>query len=226
MKWIDQYQLFLFDLDGLLVNTEELHFRAYVTMCKNRGYTLTWDFPTYFRIAQMDAQAPERHIYAEFPALQKEEPSWKILYAEKKKAYLDILQNERAPLFPGVEKLLSLLEKAGKKRCVVTHSAKELADLLKNKNPILHSIPHWFTREDYKEPKPSPDGYLKAIDVLASPSDAIMGFEDSDRGMRALMQTRAQPVLINSIDKETRASFAKEGIPVFSSFEEILHFFI
>ena len=32
MRWISEYQLFLFDLDGLLVNTEELHYQAYKNM--------------------------------------------------------------------------------------------------------------------------------------------------------------------------------------------------
>ena len=84
MNWIQNFQLFLFDLDGLLVNTEELHYQAYVTMLQRRGYTLTWDFPAYFQIAQQDSKAPEIHIYKEFPKLQKDEPNWAILYAEKK----------------------------------------------------------------------------------------------------------------------------------------------
>ena len=34
MDWIKKYQLFLFDFDGLLVNTEEMHFLAYKQMCE------------------------------------------------------------------------------------------------------------------------------------------------------------------------------------------------
>ncbi|MDB6080998.1 MAG: HAD-superfamily hydrolase [Chlamydiia bacterium] len=222
MHWIKKYQLFLFDLDGLLVNTEELHFRAYKEMCLQRGYHLPWDFAQYFSIAQLDAQAPERYIYAEFPELKKEEPLWSILYAEKKKAYLTLLAQEPAPLLPGVEVLLTALEKVNKKRCVVTHSALALVELIREQNPILQTIPHWFTREDYQNPKPSPDGYLKAIQALAVPSDQIIGFEDSLRGMRALMATKAYPVLVNSIDQKTKAIFEKEGVATFNSFIELL----
>ncbi|MBS0655353.1 MAG: HAD hydrolase-like protein, partial [Verrucomicrobia bacterium] len=57
MDWISHYQLFLFDLDGLLVNTEETHYRAYARMCRDRGFTLPWDFPAYFRIAQSHSDA-------------------------------------------------------------------------------------------------------------------------------------------------------------------------
>ncbi len=222
MDWIENYQLFLFDLDGLLVNTEEIHYRAYCEMCKGRGFTLPWSFSEYFKIAQLDAKAPERHIYAAFPKLQQQEPNWQVLYAEKKSAYLRILHDEPAPLLQGVQELLLHLAKMQKKRCVVTHSAKELVTLLRKQNPILDTIPHWFTREDYSQPKPSPDGYLVAIAKLAAYDDAIIGFEDSLRGMNALMGTKAKPIFINSIDENTKKHFKDMGVATFSSMNELL----
>src|SRR3990172_6839619 len=47
MHWIYQFQLFLFDFDGLLVNTEDLHFAAYQKMCCDRGFELKWDFERF-----------------------------------------------------------------------------------------------------------------------------------------------------------------------------------
>lgn len=221
MHWILEYQLFLFDLDGLLVNTEEIHYQAYKSMLKNRGYDLTWDFMTYFGIAQKDAEAPKRYIYAEFPALEREEPNWEVLYAEKKETYLQLLQTESAPLLPGVEPFLLALQKENIKRCVVTHSARLFVDQLIKKNPVLATIPHWITREDYEQPKPAPDGYLKAIQTYAQAADRVIGFEDSSRGLRSLLATRATPILINAIDENLRDSFAKQGVRTFRSFEEV-----
>lgn len=222
MRWISEFQLFLFDLDGLLVNTEELHFGAYKRMLQQRGYSLGWDFATYFKIAQQDAEAPKRYIYAEFPQLQKEEPDWGVLYKEKKQAYLDLLERESAPLMPGVQQLLTELEKKAVKRAVVTHSGKSLVDALCKKNPTLRTIPHWITREDYTLPKPAPDGYLKAIADFAGLHDRIIGFEDSSRGLRSLMATSATPILVNAIDEELRAATKAQGVKVFTSFLEVL----
>jgi beta-phosphoglucomutase len=222
MDWIDRYGLFLFDLDGLLVNTEELHYQAYKEMLKKRGFSLLWDFSTYFKIAQQDASAPRCFIYKEFPDLYKMEPNWELLYAEKKREYLALLHRSPVPLFPGVAQFLRLLEAKNKPRCVVTHSGRSLVDVISAKNPILQSIPHWFAREDYNAPKPSPDGYLKAIATLASDDTPVIGFEDSIRGMRALLATRAEAILVNGMEAETRALFANEGVPTYSSFEEIL----
>ncbi len=221
MHWIADYQLFLFDLDGLLVNTEELHYGAYKHMLKKRGYHLPWNFEKYFSIAQQDAEAPKRYIYAEFPKLYQEEPDWKVLYAEKKQCYLDLLHSQSAPLMPGAKELLLELEKQNVKRAVVTHSAKALVDVLCEKNPILKTIPHWITREDYTEPKPAPDGYLKAISLYAKPDDKVIGFEDSSRGLRSLMATRAKPILINGMDPGLLETYKEQGVQVFSSFHEL-----
>ncbi len=221
MDWILNYQLYLFDLDGLLVNTEEIHFEAYRTMLKNRGYRLPWDFAKYFSIAQQDAEAPKRYIYAEFPELQKEEPDWSVLYAEKKSSFQALLEVMPAPLMPGAADFLQKIADEKKKRAVVTHSPLPFVEALKRKNPTLHQIEHWITREDYNQPKPAPDGYLKAIEQLASPDDQVIGFEDSSRGLRSLMQTRATPILINSFDEKLKNEFRDKGVKVYSSFNEL-----
>lgn len=221
MDFTRNYQLFLFDLDGLLVNSEELHYRAYCTMLKQRGFDLPWDFAAYFQIAQQAADAPQRAIYKEFPMLQQMEPNWQVLYAEKKEAYKALLQQEPVPLLPGVEPVLRYLQKEAIQRCVVTHTARALVDIIRAQNPLLNTIEHWFCREDYSNPKPSPDGYLKAIATLADASWNIIGFEDSFRGMQSLMGTRARPVVVNSQDSALRARFQEQGISALTSLEEL-----
>ena len=42
MKKIKCYQLFLFDLDGLLVDTERFHYEAYVEMGLKYGFCIDW----------------------------------------------------------------------------------------------------------------------------------------------------------------------------------------
>jgi HAD superfamily hydrolase (TIGR01509 family) len=222
MDWINQYGLFLFDLDGLLVNTEELHYRAYKEMLKKRGFDLTWDFATYFNIAQSDACAPRRFIYKEFPALYEQEPNWDHLYVEKKREYTALLHSMPVPLLPGVQPFLFELLSKGKLCAVVTHSSRSLVDIICDKNPLLKSIPHWFAREDYDQPKPSPDGYIKAITTLVNDDVQVIGFEDSIRGMRALLATRAKAILINGMEAKTRQLFANEGVLTFSSMSELL----
>lgn len=192
MKWIEDFQLFLFDFDGLLVNTEHLHYQAYVNVLAKRGYPLKLTFANFFQLAHFNSTAWREALYAEIPEL----PSWEILYQEKKGAYLELLLSGKVELMPGVEKLLKALDVAKIRRCVVTHSILDHIQLIRSRLPILETVPKWITREDYEKPKPDPECYLKAIELYGQKGDRIIGFEDSIRGLKALQQTPALPVLI------------------------------
>ena len=80
---------------------------------------------------------------------------------KKKQIVIDLLYNQGAPqLLAGVEEILTLLVQQNKKRCVVTHSSRELVEILQKHHPILKTIPNWITRENYTKPKPDPEGVL------------------------------------------------------------------
>ncbi len=196
MHWIHHYQLFLFDFDGLLVDTERLHYQAYIKMCAKRGFSLTWSFLRYSQAAHHDPLALRDQIYAEFPPLQLQEPDWSILYEEKKMFFLQLLEAGSVPLMPGAEAILKALQEARIQRCVVTHSPLALITRIRQQNPILDTIPHWMTREDYTHPKPHPECYQTAIKRLSKPGDRLIGFEDTPRGLMALLGTQAEPILV------------------------------
>jgi beta-phosphoglucomutase len=196
MQWILQYQLFLFDFDGLLVDTERLHYQAYIEMCAQRGFQLKWSFPRFSKAAHHQSTDLRDQIYAEFPDLYAMEPNWQVLYEEKKQIFLNLIENGNVSLLPGATDLLLALREARIQRCVVTHSALPLIQRICQQHPILDTIPYWVTREDYTHPKPHPECYQTAIAKLAQPCDDIIGFEDSPRGLHALLETQAKPVLI------------------------------
>ena len=221
MRWIQNYQLFLFDFDGLLVNTEEIHYLAYKRMLAGRGFNLDWDFNRYCRAAHYQSEAVKEQIYEEYPALKAMEPDWNVLYLEKKAAVVSLLNEGAVHLMPGVERLLNRLQEANVKRCVVTHSPQELINVVLKKNPILKTIPYWVTREDYSSPKPNPECFLKAIEKYALKTDKVIGFEDTPRGLTALLATRAKPVLICQADYPEIPSFLKQGAQHFRSLEDL-----
>ena len=221
LDWIHNYDLFLFDFDGLLVNTEQLHCDAYRVMCEERGYNLGWDFQKFLAIAHFSSTGLKESIYKELPELYADEPSWEVLYAEKKKAYERLLDEGSVTLLPGVRELLQALEKANIKRAVVTNSTRTQVESIKNNLPLLKTIPHWITREDYKNPKPSPEGYQKALALLAKPNDRVIGFEDSLRGLQSLLQAGIHAVLICPPDHPQLELEAIPDVPYFSSFAEI-----
>ena len=212
MRWINEFQLFLFDFDGLLVNTEEIHFMAYQRMCAGRGFHLNWDFDRYCQAAHYDVKILEAQLYAEFPKLKAIEPDWKVLYAEKRKAMLELMHEGAVHMMPGAESLLRALQQANIKRCVVTHSPDDLVAIARRKNPILDTIPFWITREDYSHPKPNPECYIKALEKYASGNDRVVGFEDTPRGVAALLGVNVTPVMVCQAHYPEIPAFKAQGV--------------
>jgi len=192
---LSDYQVFLFDFDGLLVDTEGVHYAAYVELCRRKGYALTWDFQRFCVEAHGKAMGVWEALGREFPDFY-DKKSREELYEEKKQIYVEMLSQVPPTLMPGVEPLLRMLEKEGISRAVVTNSPKQHIDIIKRSLPLLQTIPLWLTREDYAHPKPAPDGYLKAIQRLAKPHDRVIGFEDTLKGVKSLLAAGAEGVLV------------------------------
>ena len=222
MDLLEITQIVLLDFDGLLVNTEALHFQAYQRVCAKRGFTLDWDFSTFCSIAHRSSTGLKEQIYHDLPGLYALEPRWEVLYQEKKIEYIELLHEGAIDLMPGVEPFLKYLAKKNIKRAVVTNSPKEQIDLIKEKIPTLQTIPFWLTREDYKNPKPAPDGYLKALEELADPGDKAIGFEDTLRGYLSLKAAGVEGVVVSDLLSE---DFKKElvscGAKIIPSFLSI-----
>lgn len=217
MQWTKDFQLFLFDFDGLLVDTEAMHHEAYVQMLAAEGLNLDWTHAHFCSVAHLNATALKEALYFEFPQL---DPDWKRLYAAKKRFYEELIVTGKVGLMPGVEKLLHHLAAQNIRRCVVTNSFYPQIEVIRSHLPALQSIPHWITREQYERPKPDPEGYLLAIQRHGKTGDRIIGFEDSIRGLQSLMGTPALPVLICT-SHHPLIELAGSKIIHYESFEQI-----
>lgn len=221
MLKLSDYNLILLDFDGLLVNTEHLHFQSYKLACQNRCLKLNWSFQTYCRAAHYDNSAFQKQIMEEFPELKA--IGWDVFYEEKKLALLDLYKNGAVQLMPGVAEFLANLNENNIKHAVVTHSPKILVEALCKRIPELQTIVHWVTREDYVHPKPHPECYVHALKKFSKPGDKVAGFEDTPRGLKALLHTPVLPVWVTAIDYPEKEGFVNKGVLHFDTFHSILN---
>ena len=196
MKWTSDISSIFFDFDGLLVNTEALHFAAYQQMLRQNGVNLSWSFDHFISLAHKSAQGLRLYLKAKAPQLFQTKP-WSILYGEKKTTYLTLLNTEEVKWMPGAEEMLETVREAELVHGVVTNATQKEIELIRQKIPRLREVSYWITREDYKEPKPAPDGYLKALEMIKKGKRAI-GFEDTLKGVYALEKAGITPILICS----------------------------
>lgn len=196
MGWLEDYEVFLFDFDGLLVDTEPLHFAAYQQMCENRGVAFPFDFSQFCVEAHGTAMGIWEALERKCPGLFTTESRREVLYGEKKQAYLDLLKKGTLQLMEGVDSFLSELLERGKRCAVVTNSPRDHVEIIKEGLPKLHAIPLWITRENYLNPKPAPDGYLEAMSRLHASQEKVIGFEDTLKGLSALLAAGVTGVLV------------------------------
>jgi len=215
MNWILKYSPIFFDFDGLLVDTEHLHFKAYQRLLANHGISFPWDFSTYLTVAHKSSSGLRKMITAHAPTLLASHP-WDTLYEEKKAAYVQLIGEGGLTLMPGAAEVLKRVHAEGIPHGVVTNSTRKQISIIREQLPILATIPHWITREDYERAKPAPDAYLKAIEIIGS-SDIMVGLEDSLKGINALQGASITPILISSMPKKKGSPFQH-----YSSFNDII----
>lgn len=218
---LSRYQLLCFDFDGLLVDTERLHFEAYKEMLNYRGCHLDWDFETYCRYSHADRFSLKNAVISLFPHIANVD--WEICRQEKQIHYEKRLMNGEITLMPGVEKMLEILSQSPLERCVVTNSPNDHLEILKKHIPLLATIPLWIGRNEYKNPKPHPDPYLTAAHHFPEiPKHKILAFEDSMKGGLAAIAAGIHLVLICPTENPHRGEAPLAGIPHFQSFLELL----
>ena len=168
----------LFDLDGVVFNTEPQYTRFWGSVFRHyypeqpglemkiKGSTLVQIYDLYFAGRHED-QARITQALNDF---------------ERDMDYLFV---------PGFEAFIGSLRQQGVKTAVVTSSNVEKMRNVYRRHP---AFPGWFdavlTSEDFSKSKPDPDGYLKAAARLGLEPDECVGFEDSVNGLKALNAAR------------------------------------
>lgn len=213
---IQHLDCILLDLDGLLVDTEEFHYRAYKAMCQFFGVTLPWDCAEYLRIAGASSSKIKEQLQFEFPELF-ENHSWSELYATKQDFVLELLEKGPIPLMPYVEEALNIMVLTTLPIVVVTNSSARCVDLIRSAHSIFSPISLWITREQYKDPKPSPDCYISALRRLHISPERALGFEDTFKGICALKQAGCKAVLVNDKDATAQDACKKMRVKTYPS---------
>ena len=169
----------LLDMDGVLVDTEELIARAAVEMFREKGLQVTpEDFLPFVgtgEIRYLGGVAEKYHFPLDIPEA-------------KKRVYeiYDEIARDGLKVLPGVRSFIEECRERGLKMAVAT-SADRVKMLINLREGDLPQS--WFdaliTAEDVTHKKPAPDVYLKAAEKLGlSPSHCLV-VEDAPAGIEA-----------------------------------------
>lgn len=174
----DPVQAAVFDLDGLMFNTEELYQEVGAELLRRRGREFTGPLLD----AMMGRPSPVAlQIMIDWHQL---DATVQQLEAETDAMFPGILDARLQPM-PGLMDLLAALEHAGIPKAVGTSSRRSfVVDVLARFN-LEPRFAFLLTAEDVTHGKPAPEIYLTACERLGCPPARVMVLEDSENGCRA-----------------------------------------
>ena len=177
----------LFDLDGVIADTEDLHRQAYNRAFAEAGIPIHWSEADYR--ARLIQSAGTKLQTVEPPAGVSDPVAFrKQLYARKRELYLEILNTGDLEPRPGVVRLVTQALEADLVLGAASTCAKEgaLAILNRTLGPSLTSrFATIKAGDDVKRRKPFPDIYLLAIESLGFPVERCVAIEDSRHGLES-----------------------------------------
>ncbi|HXT59519.1 MAG TPA: HAD family phosphatase [Pirellulales bacterium] len=179
----------VFDLDGLLFNTEELYEDVGTELLRRRGHAFEHDLLKAMmgRPARVALQMMiDHHALSD---------TVETLAAETAEIFPAIL-DARLALMPGAAELLAALEHADIPKAIGTSSGRRFVTGVLGRFNLEPRFEFILTAEDVIEGKPQPEIYLKAAAQFALRPAEIAVFEDSQNGCRAAVAAGAVAVAV------------------------------
>jgi beta-phosphoglucomutase len=168
----------LWDMDGTLVDTAELHFRAWQALAGELGRPIT---RAAFE-ATFGQRNPEVIRQMLNPSATDEEVA--NLGARKEELYRAAAR-QGVDLLPGVRPLLEHLHTAGFRQAIASSAPRANLELILQLTRIKPLIDGLVSMEDTQRGKPDPQVFLIAADRLKVPPSGCVVVEDAVAGVEA-----------------------------------------
>lgn len=207
---------FIFDLDGVIVDTARYHYLAWQKLAQEFGIEFTPEHNEHLkgvsRIRSLDIILDLGNIQA----TQEEKDKWLF---DKNELYLSYLVDmDQSELLPGIIDTLKFLKENG--QYIALGSASKNARPILEKTAIMPYFDAIVDGNDVTNAKPDPEVFLRACQLLfVSPEDSIV-FEDSVAGVQAANSARMKSIGIG--DQE----ILHEAEYIFPDFTTINHQFL
>jgi HAD superfamily hydrolase (TIGR01509 family) len=187
----------VFDMDGLLFDTEALYLAAFVRASDEAGHGFTEALfrDTVGNTWPMTQAMLLRHAGADFP-LDAFLASWHRHYK--------VVATDGVPLKPGVLALLDTLDALRLPRAIATSSRHETARGHLTAHALTDRFHVVVAHGDCAASKPAPDPYLLAASRLGVAPSACLALEDSHNGVRSAAAAGMMTVMVPDLLESTK----------------------
>ncbi|MEN6497050.1 MAG: HAD family phosphatase [Thermoguttaceae bacterium] len=179
----------VFDMDGLMFNTEDVYYQVGSELLRRRGC----EFSRELSDAMMGRPPqPSFEVMIQWHSLTD---TWRTLAAESEELFISLLDEYLAPM-PGLFDLLDRLEAAGIPKAICTSSSRRVMTAVLSRFSMEPRFQFTLTAEDIVHGKPDPEIYLKAAQRLGIKPQEMLVLEDSQAGCRAAAAAGAFAVAV------------------------------
>jgi HAD superfamily hydrolase (TIGR01509 family) len=192
----------LFDLDGLVADTEDLHLEAYLTMTRHMGIS-----PPREYLLSLFGAATKENVLKIMKKFDVMEYGFDEMLKLRYDSYHDLVKT--TPLYPmeGVEACIEKIAKTNLKRALVTSSMKEHAvTVLENiskrfKKPcnLIDFFNVMVFGSEIKNLKPEPDIYNEAATRITIKPEKCVVLEDSESGVIAAKKAGMSVIAVPNV---------------------------
>jgi HAD superfamily hydrolase (TIGR01509 family) len=188
---LDRLAAVVFDLDGLMFNTEALYQQVGTELLARRGKRFEAELLDRM-MGRPNAVALQ--IMIDWHGLSDTVP---LLADESEQIFAGIL-DQQLECMPGLLALLDALEASGIPKAIATSSGRRFVQNVLGRFDFAPRFKFILTSEDVVEGKPLPEIYLTAAARFGLPPRQVMVLEDSENGCRAAVAAGAFTVAVPS----------------------------
>ena len=205
----------IFDMDGLMIDTENVTYQCYKDVLKTMNLEMTKEF--YTTLLGRTMEATRRAMFDQYG---EDFPIEEV--AKKVHQLMDEqFAREGVPLKDGLVKLLTYLKEHHYKTMIATSSRRERVNALLTDNGILNYFDDVICGDEVEHGKPAPDVFLNACQKLnVQPSEALV-LEDSEAGIQAAYDAHIPVYCIPDL-KYPHEEYVQKASGVFSSLLDII----
>lgn len=172
---------FIFDLDGVIVDTAKYHFLAWQKIASDLGIEFT---PEHNEELKGVSRVRSLDIILKLGNIQASEENKNKWLKQKNEDYLAYIEHmDESEILPGVLNILEFIKE--KNQLIGLGSASKNARPILEKVKILHLFDAIVDGNDVTNAKPDPEVFLRAAKLLNATNENSMVFEDSVAGIQA-----------------------------------------
>jgi HAD superfamily hydrolase (TIGR01509 family) len=168
----------VFDMDGLMFNSEDVYHEVGTELMRRRGCEFTRE------LCDAIMGRPPRDCFEMMIQWHGLDERWQAMAAESEAIFIDLLDGWLATM-PGLLELLDRLESAEIPKAIGTSSSRRLLHECVSRFGLEPRFEFMLAAEDIVHGKPHPEIYLKAAERFGVPPQEMAVLEDSQAGCRA-----------------------------------------